>query len=98
MPPFNLDSAPDLPFPASTEMADIEGPGFIRTSKEYGVKVRDFVYEKSKPGVSAVAEVWHNPCMSLLQHDMHIRQPHEPNLELSGKQLHRLLNIGLMTE
>ncbi|KAI0804738.1 hypothetical protein BC629DRAFT_1590971 [Irpex lacteus] len=98
LPPFDPDSAPDPPSPAPTEIVDIEGPDFVRTSKEYGVKVRDFAYEDPRPGVSAAAEVWHNPFVTLLHHDMHIRRPYEPNYELSPKSLHRLLDIGLVTE
>ncbi|KAI0086050.1 hypothetical protein BDY19DRAFT_962716 [Irpex rosettiformis] len=98
LPPFDPDSATDLPSPAPTEIIDIEGPDFVRTSKEYGVKVRDFAYEEPKEGVSAAREVWHNPFTSLLYHDMHIRRPFDPSFELSPKDLHRLLDTGLVSE
>ena len=98
MPPFDPDEAPDVPSPAPTEIVDIEGPDFVRTSKAHGVKVRDFAYEEPREDMEVVPEVWHNPFVSLLHHDMHIRRPYEPNFELSAKLLYRLLDTGMVTE
>ncbi|KAI0338766.1 hypothetical protein BDW22DRAFT_1362480 [Trametopsis cervina] len=94
------DLGPDIgpPSPVPTEIIDQEGEDFVRTAKQYGVKVRDFAHEDPKPGVGRVPEVWRDPFISLLSHDMHIRRPSETCFELPGKILRRLLDVGLVTQ
>lgn len=100
LPPYNADAeaVPEPPSPVPTEIIDIDAEDFVRTSKQHGVKVRDFAYEDSKPSVPRAPEIWRNPFLSLLAHDVHIRRPHDPDYYLPGKVLHRLLDIGLVEE
>lgn len=99
LPPFDPTSpVAEPPSPVPTEIIDIEGEDFTRTAKQYGAKVRDFAYEEPKAGVSTIPELWRNPFMSLLCHDMHIRRPLDSAFECSGKMLYRLLDVGLVTE
>ncbi|KAI0701299.1 hypothetical protein BC835DRAFT_1323219 [Cytidiella melzeri] len=98
LPLFSADAVAEPPSPVPTEIIDIEGEDFVRTAKNHGVKVRDYAYEGPKPGVSLAPELWRNTFMSLLSHDMHIRRPSDPNFELSGKLLRRLLDVKLVTE
>jgi hypothetical protein len=98
LPSYDASRIPDPPSPVPTEIIDIEGEDFVRTAKQYGVKVRDFAYEDPKADVPAAAEIWRNPFLTLLSHDMHIRRPLDPSFELSGKLLRRLLDVGLVTD
>lgn len=100
LPPYNpnTNTIPEPPSPVPTEIIDVDAEDFVRTSKEYGVKVRDFAYESPEPGSSKVPEIWRSPFFSLLSHDVHIRRPKDREFELPGKVLRRLLEVNFVTE
>ncbi|KAI0795962.1 hypothetical protein C8Q75DRAFT_354399 [Abortiporus biennis] len=82
------------PSPVPTEIIDNEPEDYIRTAKQHGVKVRDFAYEaRLKPYVT---EVWTNPISTLAKFDAAVRKPYTTS-SLSGRDLHRLMEIGWLT-
>jgi hypothetical protein len=89
---------PIPPSPVPTEIIDIEAEDFVRTSKAHGVKVRDYALEPPARALSPVPEVWKDPFLTLLAHDMHIRRPRDRDFFLSGRILRRLLDSGYVTQ
>ena len=94
-----IDDGPfNPPSPVPTEIIDVEAEDFVRTAKSYGVKVRDYAVELPTPPLPKIPEVWKNPFLTLLAHDVHIRRPRDPNFNVSGRLLRRLLDIGFVTQ
>ncbi|GJE90674.1 hypothetical protein PsYK624_068180 [Phanerochaete sordida] len=92
------DEPANPPSPVPTEIIDIEAEDFVRTAQSYGVKVRDYAVEPPTPPLPRIPEMWKNPFVTLLAHDMHIRRPRDASFWLSGRILRRLLDIGFVTQ